>query len=141
MPFLLLSEQPHISKELKNCLKMCSNRYISKSASDNRALRTCSTASYSYIFHVCLEVGSKKIYHPCTLVYYARIDYYNSTLISFPSPRFELPATDVQQKDGKKLVITCHYCGETGHKAMYCNKMPPEMKEAQSKQEDFRVSF
>jgi len=59
----------------------------------------------------------------------------------FSSPRFELPATDVQQKDGKKLVITCHYCGETGHKAMYCNKMPPEMKEAQSKQEDFRVCF
>jgi hypothetical protein len=67
--------------------------------------------------------------------------YFNKTLIYFPSPRFELPATDVQQKDGKKLVITCHYCGETGHKAMYCNKMPPEMKEAQSKQEDFRVSF
>lgn len=39
------------------------------------------------------------------------------------------------------MVITCHYCGETGHKAMYCNKMPPEMKEAQTKQEDFRVSF
>lgn len=57
----------------------------------------------------------------------------------FMHPRFELPATDVQQKDGKKLVITCHYCGESGHKAMYCNKMPPEMKEAQSKQEDFRT--
>lgn len=63
----------------------------------------------------------------------------NFAIIS--SPRFELPATDVQQKDGKKLIITCHYCGETGHKAMYCNKMPPEMKEAQGKQEDFRVGF
>ncbi|GLH13195.1 Cleavage and polyadenylation specificity factor subunit 4 [Gryllus bimaculatus] len=50
----------------------------------------------------------------------------------FMHPRFELPATDVQQKDGKKLVITCHYCGETGHKALYCNKMPPEMKEAKN---------
>jgi hypothetical protein len=24
---------------------------------------------------------------------------------------------------------------------MYCNKMPPEMKEVQGKQEDFRVGF
>ncbi|XP_063221183.1 cleavage and polyadenylation specificity factor subunit 4 isoform X2 [Bacillus rossius redtenbacheri] len=58
----------------------------------------------------------------------------------FMHPRFELPATDVQQKDGKKMVtITCHYCHESGHKALYCNKMPPELREAQMKQEDFRM--
>nr|CAD7257748.1 unnamed protein product [Timema shepardi] len=55
-------------------------------------------------------------------------------------PRFELPATDIQQKDGKKLVITCHYCGESGHKALYCNKMPAEIREVQSKQDEFRTA-
>ena len=32
-------------------------------------------------------------------------------------PKFELPApTDVDPKMGKKVIITCHYCGEVGHK-------------------------
>ncbi|XP_047112714.1 cleavage and polyadenylation specificity factor subunit 4 [Schistocerca piceifrons] len=57
----------------------------------------------------------------------------------FMHPRFELPATDVQQKDGKKVIITCHYCGETGHKALFCNKMPPDMRDVQSKQEELRT--
>ncbi|XP_075212924.1 cleavage and polyadenylation specificity factor subunit 4 [Lycorma delicatula] len=55
----------------------------------------------------------------------------------FVHPRFELPAADVSQKDGKK--VTCHFCGESGHKAMYCHKMPAEMKEAEAKQQEFRI--
>lgn len=42
------------------------------------------------------------------------------------SPRFELPASDASSKDQKKLVIICHFCGDTGHKAMYCHKMGPD---------------
>lgn len=30
-----------------------------------------------------------------------------------------------------KVVITCHYCGEAGHKVSHCQKMPPEMRESQ----------
>lgn len=41
----------------------------------------------------------------------------------------------MQPKEGKKVMITCHFCGESGHKAIYCNKMPPDMKEAQARQE------
>ena len=52
------------------------------------------------------------------------------------SPRFELPAIqDMQPKEGKKVMITCHFCGEGGHKAIYCNKMPPDVREAQVRQE------
>lgn len=52
------------------------------------------------------------------------------------SPRFELPAVqDMQPKEGKKVMITCHFCGEGGHKAIYCNKMPPDVREAQVRQE------
>ena len=28
-----------------------------------------------------------------------------------------------------QVVITCHYCGEAGHKVSHCQKMPPELKE------------
>lgn len=41
------------------------------------------------------------------------------------SPRFELPALDLAQKDTKKVVVVCHFCGETGHKAIYCQRMGP----------------
>merc|ERR1711864_49001 len=34
-------------------------------------------------------------------------------------------------KMGKKVVITCHYCGEVGHKVSHCHKMPPEMRTQQ----------
>lgn len=57
-------------------------------------------------------------------------------LISMFSPRFELPAVqDMQPKEGKKVMITCHFCGEGGHKAIYCNKMPPDVREAQVRQD------
>lgn len=32
-------------------------------------------------------------------------------------------------------MITCHFCGETGHKAIYCNKLPPDMRDMQSRQD------
>ncbi|XP_013794409.1 cleavage and polyadenylation specificity factor subunit 4-like [Limulus polyphemus] len=43
-------------------------------------------------------------------------------------PKFDLPMQDSTQQ-GKKQSIVCHYCGETGHKAVACLKMPPELKE------------
>jgi len=46
-------------------------------------------------------------------------------------PRFELPApSDIDPKFGKKVVITCHFCQEPGHKVSHCPKMPPEMRAA-----------
>uniref|UniRef100_A0A0V0GCH4 Cleavage and polyadenylation specificity factor subunit 4 n=1 Tax=Triatoma dimidiata TaxID=72491 RepID=A0A0V0GCH4_TRIDM len=51
----------------------------------------------------------------------------------FMHPRFELPAADATQRDPKKLVIVCHFCGDTGHKALFCHKMPQEMRENESK--------
>ncbi|XP_054282037.1 cleavage and polyadenylation specificity factor subunit 4-like [Macrosteles quadrilineatus] len=57
----------------------------------------------------------------------------------FMHPRFELPAADVNQKEGKKVVIVCHFCGESGHKALYCHKMPADMKEAEAKQLGVKV--
>ena len=51
----------------------------------------------------------------------------------FFSHRFELPGpVEMENKMGKKIVITCHYCGEIGHKVNTCNKMPPELKEQQN---------
>lgn len=41
----------------------------------------------------------------------------------------------MQPKEGKKVMITCHFCGESGHKAIYCNKMPPDMRESQVRQD------
>jgi len=50
-------------------------------------------------------------------------------------PKFELPApTDQDPKLGKKVIITCHYCGEVGHKVSHCHKMPQELKDQQGNQ-------
>lgn len=59
----------------------------------------------------------------------------------FMHPRFELPATpDANLKDTKKQpIIICHFCGEHGHKAVYCIKMPAEAKEAAAKQEEAKM--
>lgn len=48
----------------------------------------------------------------------------------FMHPRFELPAApDTNTKDMKKTpIIICHFCREHGHKAIYCTKMPPEVR-------------
>lgn len=48
-------------------------------------------------------------------------------------PRFELPPVPEQTKDQQqKRAPTCHFCGEVGHKASYCQKMPPEVSDLQS---------
>ena len=47
-------------------------------------------------------------------------------------PKFELPplgGPDDPRGFGKKIIITCHYCGEPGHKVSSCTKVPPEIRE------------
>ena len=47
-------------------------------------------------------------------------------------PKFELPplgGPDDPRGFGKKIIITCHYCGEPGHKVSNCSKVPPEIRE------------
>lgn len=56
------------------------------------------------------------------------------------SPRFELPASDVGQKDTKKLIVICHFCGDTKHKAMYCDKVSNDVKD-QMNAEEIAVSI
>jgi len=51
-------------------------------------------------------------------------------------PRFELPGP-VEDKSGqKKIVITCHFCGEVGHKINHCHKLPAEQREAHQQQQN-----
>ncbi|XP_045623781.1 cleavage and polyadenylation specificity factor subunit 4-like [Procambarus clarkii] len=48
----------------------------------------------------------------------------------FMHPRFELPQImEDKQLPHKKQGITCHYCGEAGHKASHCYKANPELRE------------
>jgi len=35
----------------------------------------------------------------------------------------------VEAKSGRKVIITCHYCGEPGHKVSHCPNMPQEMRD------------
>lgn len=61
---------------------------------------------------------------------YVYSKYVQCILFFHFSPRFELPAYqqhDINQKDLKKLVVICHFCGDTGHKAMYCHKMVSDL--------------
>lgn len=46
----------------------------------------------------------------------------------------------MQPKEGKKVMITCHFCGETGHKAIYCNKMPADVREAEVSRREYENS-
>lgn len=49
-------------------------------------------------------------------------------LCKYMHPRFELPPVPEIPKDQmQKRAPTCHFCGEVGHKASYCQKMPPEV--------------
>ncbi|KAL3245760.1 hypothetical protein MRX96_058286 [Rhipicephalus microplus] len=41
------------------------------------------------------------------------------------------PARHDPAQQAKKANIVCHYCGEAGHKAISCHKMPPEVREEQ----------
>ncbi|KAK6168990.1 hypothetical protein SNE40_020127 [Patella caerulea] len=45
----------------------------------------------------------------------------------FVHPKFDLPIAD-QTQQTKKTNITCHFCGEQGHKALQCIKMPSQAK-------------
>lgn len=49
----------------------------------------------------------------------------------FMHPKFDLPVQDPNQQS-KKVTITCHFCGEPGHKAVSCPNMPPEVREEQN---------
>jgi cleavage and polyadenylation specificity factor subunit 4 len=41
--------------------------------------------------------------------------------------RFELPGpADMDPKAGRKVVITCHFCGQAGHKVVSCHKVPQD---------------
>ena len=46
------------------------------------------------------------------------------------SPRFELPPLPEDMKgDKRKMPLVCHFCGEVGHKAAQCPKIPNENKD------------
>jgi len=80
---------------------------------------------------VSVYIQKKQVYN---IEIYLESQYLQLNLLH--SPRFELPAVqDMQPKEGKKVMITCHFCGEGGHKAIYCNKMPPDIRESQVRQE------
>jgi len=55
-------------------------------------------------------------------------------------PRFELPKLDDGKLGGGGVrdpqKITCHYCGEMGHKVAHCFKISPEKREAQLRASD-----
>lgn len=46
-------------------------------------------------------------------------------------PRFELPPASDPNKDSTKRPPVCHNCGELGHKASFCPKLPPDQREAE----------
>nr|CAH0108683.1 unnamed protein product [Daphnia galeata] len=48
----------------------------------------------------------------------------------FVHPRFELPPLpDDIKGDKRKMPLVCHFCGEVGHKAAQCPKIPSESKD------------
>lgn len=61
----------------------------------------------------------------------------SGNLCKFMHPRFELPPAPDSNKETKRPPI-CHYCGELGHKASFCQKLPPEQREAQQKQDELK---
>lgn len=61
----------------------------------------------------------------------------DGSLCKYMHPRFELPPPPEVNKDAAtKRAPTCHFCGEVGHKASYCQKMPPEQREMTLRQEE-----
>jgi cleavage and polyadenylation specificity factor subunit 4 len=46
-------------------------------------------------------------------------------------PRFELPPASDINKELPKRPPVCHNCGELGHKASFCPKLPAEQREAE----------
>jgi hypothetical protein len=53
-------------------------------------------------------------------------------------PRFELPPAADLSKEMPKRPPVCHNCGELGHKASFCPKLPPEQREAQMKADEMK---
>ncbi|KAL5018718.1 hypothetical protein ScPMuIL_004440 [Solemya velum] len=45
----------------------------------------------------------------------------------FMHPKYDLPIIDATTQ-AKKAAIVCHYCGESGHKALNCPSLPTSMK-------------
>ena len=39
------------------------------------------------------------------------------------SPKFELPVMDAAFNASKRVIVTCHFCHESGHKAANCHKL------------------
>ncbi|XP_031637624.1 cleavage and polyadenylation specificity factor subunit 4 [Contarinia nasturtii] len=63
----------------------------------------------------------------------------DGTTCKYMHPRFELPPVPEITKDQQqKRAPVCHFCGEQGHKASYCQKMPPEQREASLRQEEIK---
>lgn len=56
----------------------------------------------------------------------------------FMHPRFELPPAPDNTKELTKRPPICHFCGELGHKASFCQKLPPEQREAQLKHDELK---
>jgi hypothetical protein len=50
-------------------------------------------------------------------------------LIRKIGPRFELPVPS--EFEGRKMVLTCHFCGEPGHKLSHCPNLPEDMRDQQ----------
>ncbi|XP_041364556.1 cleavage and polyadenylation specificity factor subunit 4-like isoform X2 [Gigantopelta aegis] len=46
---------------------------------------------------------------------------------AFKHPKHDLPTPDPLERL-RKASIVCHFCGESGHKAIHCHKMPADMK-------------
>ncbi|KAK8770400.1 hypothetical protein V5799_013135 [Amblyomma americanum] len=51
----------------------------------------------------------------------------NGPHCKFVHPKFDLPV----QGPGPNPNVICHFCGEAGHKAAFCYKMPVESREGQ----------
>ncbi len=71
-------------------------------------------------------------------MYYNGIAGKNVTLmvnysVFFFSASFDLPAPDPGIM-ARKALIQCHYCNESGHKAINCPKLPPEARLQQGHQ-------
>lgn len=47
----------------------------------------------------------------------------------------------MMQKDMTKLVVICHFCGDAGHKAMYCDKVSNDVKDQLSIEEQVKYMY
>ena len=54
-------------------------------------------------------------------------------------PRFELPVPG--EFEGRKMILTCHFCGEPGHKLSQCPTLPDEMRDQQQMSGEKTINF